>query len=44
VIAAYDMWVVMTPEVRNNPRVRVVKDALVEMIRSAGRELAGKTG
>jgi DNA-binding transcriptional LysR family regulator len=43
VIATYDMWVVTTAEVRNNPRVLVVKDALVEMIRAASRELAGET-
>jgi len=34
--------VVTTAEVRNNPRVRVVKDALVEMVRAASRELAGE--
>jgi len=42
VIATYDMWVVTTPEVRNNPRVLVVKDALVELIRAASAELAGE--
>lgn len=42
VIVSFDMWVVTTVEVRNNPRVRVVKDALVEMIRAASRELAGE--
>jgi DNA-binding transcriptional LysR family regulator len=42
VIATYDMWLVTTPEVRNNPRVLVVKDALVELIRAASAELAGE--
>jgi DNA-binding transcriptional LysR family regulator len=42
VIATYDMWVVTTPEVRNNPRVVVVKDAIVDLIRAASAELAGE--
>lgn len=41
VIVTFDMWVVTNAEVRNNPRVRDVKDALVEMLRAASRELAG---
>jgi hypothetical protein len=36
------MWVVTTPEVRNNPCVLVVKHALVELIRAASAELAGE--
>ncbi len=44
VIVTFDMWVVTTAEVRNNPRVRVVKDALVEMVRAVGPELAGESG
>ena len=42
VVVTFDMWVVTPAEVRNNPRVRAVKDALVEMIRAASRELAGE--
>lgn len=41
VIVTFDMWVVTNAEVRNNPRIQVVKDALVEMLRAAGDELAG---
>jgi DNA-binding transcriptional LysR family regulator len=41
VLVTFDMWVVTTAEVRNNPRVRAVKDVLVEMVRAASRDLAG---
>jgi DNA-binding transcriptional LysR family regulator len=44
VLVTFDMWVVTNADVRNNPRVRDVKDALVEMIRAASRELAGEAG
>lgn len=42
VVASFNMWAVTNAEVRNNARVRAVKDALVEMIRAGGRELAGE--
>jgi len=42
VIVTFDMWVVTSAEVRNNPRVRAVKDALIEIIHEARAELAGE--
>ena len=42
VIVTFDMWVVTNPEVRNNPRVSVVKDALVEMLRASRGALSGE--
>jgi DNA-binding transcriptional LysR family regulator len=44
VVASYDVWVVTNHTVRNNLRVRAVKDALVEMLRSADAELSGAAG
>jgi len=41
VITTYDVWIVTSPQVRNNPRVRGIKDALVEMIRDADAEIRG---
>jgi DNA-binding transcriptional LysR family regulator len=40
-LLAYDVWVVTHSEVRNNPRVRAVKDALIEMLRAAEPEFSG---
>jgi hypothetical protein len=41
VVASYDIWLVTNPDVRNNARVRAVKDALVELLRAAEAELSG---
>lgn len=41
VVSAYDLWLVTSHEVRDNPRVQGVKEALIEMLRAAGPALAG---
>jgi DNA-binding transcriptional LysR family regulator len=41
VLGAYALWIVTSHAVRNNPRVRAVKDALVEMIQAAASEFDG---
>jgi DNA-binding transcriptional LysR family regulator len=41
VIFAYETWVVTSQGAQNNPRVKKVKDALVEMLREAEPELSG---
>ena len=41
VVVSIDNWVVTNHDARNNPRVRGVKDALVEMIRDGANELGG---
>ena len=41
VVGAYDIWLVTSHEVRNNPRVQKVKDALVEMLHAAEPDLSG---
>jgi DNA-binding transcriptional LysR family regulator len=42
VIVTFEMWVVTTAEVRNNPRVLAVKEALVEMLVAARADFAGE--
>jgi hypothetical protein len=39
VLGAYTLWVVTSHAVRNNPRLRAVKEALVEMIQAAAPEV-----
>ena len=41
VLGAYSLWIVTSHAVRNNPRVRSVKDALVGMIQAAAPEFDG---
>jgi hypothetical protein len=41
VVTLYDLWVVTNPDVRNNRRVRSVKDVIVEMLRAAMPKLSG---
>ena len=41
VLGAYALWIVTSHAVRNNPRVRAVKEALGEMIQAAAPELDG---
>ena len=41
---AYDIWVVSSPEVQNNQRVKAVKQALIEMLRAAVPAFAGTAG
>lgn len=43
-IAFFDMWIVSSPEVQKNQRVKAVKEALIEMLRTAAPELAGAAG
>lgn len=41
---AYDSWIVSSPEVQKNQRVKAVKEALIEMLRAAAPKLAGTAG
>jgi len=41
VLGGYTLWVVTSHAVRNNPRVRAVKEAVVEMIQAAAPEFDG---
>ena len=41
VIGQWDVWVITNPEARNNTRVRVVKEALAELLEAAGERLRG---
>jgi DNA-binding transcriptional LysR family regulator len=41
VIGQWDLWVVTNREARNNPRVRSVKDALLELLDASADKLSG---
>jgi DNA-binding transcriptional LysR family regulator len=41
VIGQWDVWMITNPEARNNTRVRVVKDALAELLEAGGERLSG---
>lgn len=41
VIGQWDVWIITNPEVRNNARVRAVKDAVAELLEAAGERLSG---
>jgi DNA-binding transcriptional LysR family regulator len=41
---AYDIWIVSSPEVQNNQRVKAVKEVLIEMLRAAAPAFAGTAG
>jgi DNA-binding transcriptional LysR family regulator len=41
VIDQWDVWMITNPEARNNARVRVVKDAMLELLETDGERLSG---
>ena len=41
VIGLWDVWIITNPEARNNARVRVVKDAMTELLEAARERLSG---
>jgi DNA-binding transcriptional LysR family regulator len=41
VVMSFDLWVVTSAQARNNPRIRSVKDAIVELLREHADEVAG---
>lgn len=43
VIGLWDVWLITSPEARNNARVRAVKDAIAEVLEAAGERLSGGT-
>ena len=43
VINLWDVWVVTNPDARNNTRVRLVKDALIQLLEAANDSLSGRT-
>jgi DNA-binding transcriptional LysR family regulator len=42
VMASFDLWVVSSAQSRKNTRIRMVKEALIELLRQARDELAGE--
>ena len=41
-VPGYDLWVLVHPDLKRNPRLRVFRDAMVEALASHGRELRGE--
>ncbi|MES1209171.1 MAG: hypothetical protein ABUS79_24805 [Pseudomonadota bacterium] len=41
VLGQWDVWMITNPEVRNNTRVRAVKEAMVELLEAAAERLSG---
>ena len=42
-VESFAVWMVVNPDAKDNPRIRAIKDALLEIIRD-GRQLLSGTG